>query len=824
MRKKHRKHVSFFTVLFLLLICVSAWSVNVDYGAIHPGQTRSGEINGICISETGIDQEAPMPPIIELPGVSENYYVEFPALVFESCSKESVSGKLCMTFEGIWHNLAPQPVSYSVSAEVMRRKGEDAPIFEVTDINTSSTLSLGVGTTATFSLTVEAPEPVVDKYSELIVLHLFSQDVTNLWKPYLMCASNGYLDVSDEKQITYKYSYTNYTMAAAPGTSPEDFLPKRETLGYHNGVWERDLTEAFEYALVNALEPVKSRHYESYGFFNFTDWAVAGMPDTWYREWPESARTEEESRLEFSIYRNHPLTRLLSGMGQYKVRTLPPVPSEGAVINELKQTMLLLSDELPFYPLICNRPLEHRPQARWDRPNPAWFPHMQIERPGAEIIASYIELAQFNAMTDEEHFRFLHNVILPHYLIFNESFRMNGRLSSPANAGDYELSVTGNPPSQREDWSYVIGIEAFARVGSGENIEYIQLVLPKEPGSTLTIKPGQPSPGGLKYDHASGEPWHYVHVSEWLELSGADIWSFLYIAVASRDAAVVEQIVSFIKDIYATQKFFREDGSFANEPGSYGWLYQYYIKALNEMEIFLAEDFIQAGDSLYTTIIDCLEMWNAIPFSNGRHTNLNRGGAYGPYPRQEDLDCLKQFAPEETELINKFENIICQEENRTPGSMVDNWSFKIDGWGYSMLRGPGSWDNRMETLLSSKNLLYNPGDHVSWDCLGFCLYSHGVIMTPRYGYYWIGYPDFLLNCGRIDSPTTETSTQEIWGDFLHFDDNSIMPSAIAYTDMCGPYSTDPGIARQERWCIQLPEYLFDAYFFKTRDETSHLFQ
>lgn len=67
-----------------------------------------------------------------------------------------------------------------------------------------------------------------------------------------------------------------------------------------------------------------------------------------------------------------------------------------------------------------------------------------------------------------------------------------------------------------------------------------------------------------------------------------------------------------------------------------------------------------------------------------------------------------------------------------------------------MLRGPGSWDRRMETLLASKHLKYNPGDHVSRDCLGICLFAHGAIMTPRYGYHWVNDWDFVVNRLRLD--------------------------------------------------------------------------
>lgn len=164
--------------------------------------------------------------------------------------------------------------------------------------------------------------------------------------------------------------------------------------------------------------------------------------------------------------------------------------------------------------------------------------------------------------------------------------------------------------------------------------------------------------------------------------------------------------------------------------------------------------------------------------------------------------------------------MIQQEEKRRPGSRVDNWSWKINGWGSARLRGPGAWDRRMETLLSSKHLLRAPGDHVSHDCLGLCLFAHGANLSPRYGYDWRGYPDFLLNRGRID----DLKDAAVWGDFLPFDGHPEIPSAAAYTDRCGKESDKPGPARQERWCVQFPEYLFDAYLMKPRDGREPLLQ
>ena len=58
---------------------------------------------------------------------------------------------------------------------------------------------------------------------------------------------------------------------------------------------------------------------------------------------------------------------------------------------------------------------------------------------------------------------------------------------------------------------------------------------------------------------------------EWIEIEGTDIWPFLCRG-SFGDEAVIEQCAQYIDVIWATQDIFRRDGSFANEPGSYGWV------------------------------------------------------------------------------------------------------------------------------------------------------------------------------------------------------------------------------------------------------------
>lgn len=221
--------------------------------------------------------------------------------------------------------------------------------------------------------------------------------------------------------------------------------------------------------------------------------------------------------------------------------------------------------------------------------------------------------------------------------------------------------------------------------------------------------------------------------------------------------------------LYSTQNFFRDDGSFGNEPGSYGWS-AYEFMDLYQQIIGYLGGAVNFSPSVVQRMLNALVMWNDFPFSDGIHPMLNGGGSVNQLGRYggdtdpldpESLRLLREIFPAETNLISRYQNIIQQEVTRRPGSFVGNRSFKVDGWGYAMLRGPGTWDARMETLLSSKKLESNPGGYVSNDSLGVCLFAHGALMTPRYGYNWIGYPALLLNRVMIDR-----QDPAIWGDFL----------------------------------------------------------
>jgi len=254
-------------------------------------------------------------------------------------------------------------------------------------------------------------------------------------------------------------------------------------------------------------------------------------------------------------------------------------------------------------------------------------------------------------------------------------------------------------------------------------------------------------------------------------------------SAASRDPAIIDETIGMIGDIYDRQKIFLEDGSFRNEPGSYGNMSYIFPEALLNVQHLLGRDALTAIPArVWSKMHNCLIYASDFVFSNGLHPHLNGGGCMnqlGPYCGLDGLvDMLEELFPEDRENIDLYRRISEQVQNRMPGDSIDNRNFVVDGWGYAMLRSEnGSWDRGMETLLSSKYLMNDPGDHVSHDSLGLVIYGLGAILTPRYGYSWIAYHPPFLNQVMVD----DDRENGYYGSFWHFDGRKELPSAVAHT-------------------------------------------
>ena len=451
---------------------------------------------------------------------------------------------------------------------------------------------------------------------------------------------------------------------------------------------------------------------------------------------------------------------------------------------------------------------------RWDWARPqcmpqyAWVDFVS----GMPALLAHVRTAQEGMIDDNEQFKILHNFVLPIFNSYWDELRATAIVAEDVNAGDVKLPIsrpfygdTGSPTNGFFTFPF-----AYIKVGG----DLYHIVLANSATKLLLREPlRKPYPKGTLVSS-----WAF---SEEIELEGRDIISPMALAAASRDPAVIDEAIGMMGEIYDRQKIFLEDGSFRNEPGSYGNSSYVFPEALLNVERLLGREALTAIPAgVWRKMYNCLIYASDFVFSNGLHPHLNGGGCMNqlrPYCGLDGLvDMLEGLFPEDRESIDLYRRISGQVQNRIPGDIIDNRNFVVNGWGYAMLRSKnGSWDRGMETLLSSKHLLSDPGDHVSRDCLGVVVYGLGAILTPRYGYSWIGFHPPFLNQVMAD----DNRENRYYGSFWHFDGREELPSAVAHTGDGLDCSELP--FRRSRWNIQFPEYLFDAYFIDANDGSAH---
>jgi len=467
-----------------------------------------------------------------------------------------------------------------------------------------------------------------------------------------------------------------------------------------------------------------------------------------------------------------------------------------------KDYVTRLSENMVFYPIT----------RRWDWARPEYMPRFGHVDPlkGMSALAPTVRIAQEQMLDDNEQFKILHNLVLPIFNSWWDELRAIAVLIEDVNEGDVDLHISrpfhGATGCSTNGFYYFhphyikVGGDLHRMGGySDRTITLREPVTKLYPRGTMVTS------------------WGFI---EEIELECKEIMSLIAVAAASRDPAVIGEAIGILGEIYNKQKIFLEDGSFKNEPGSYGGSTKNYSEALLKVQRLLGEDALavistEAMRKIHNSIIFALEF----PFSNGCVPMLNGGGGLNQLNRgfHGDVRILEELFPEDIENIALYKRIVEQEQNRVPGDVIDNHNFVIHGWGYAMLRSEnGSWDRGMETLLSSKHLLSDPGDHVSPDGLGVVIYGLGAILTPRYGYSWVGFVPPCLNQVMVDD---DREGNRYYGSFWHFDGREELPSAVAHTgdgNDCSELDFD-----MSRWCIQLPEYLFDAYFIGAKDVNEH---
>jgi hypothetical protein len=717
-------------------------------------------------------------PGLAVPGLAEPHqldsYEHAPARIVHNRDIAVLpDGRVEMGFHGTFYSLSQGNEIYFADGYVQPRPNENTAKFEIVSME-PSVFHLPPGGEQDFVLIVRSSESVPDDYSELVVVWLQGAPSGPARKPYLFTTAVNYIELPPQPHglmaSAFSLAAWESRKISVDVTDPaEMFIPDRNDLGFDKGRYSRDLPQFFTDQFVRGYLPSVEAIFRNRG------WDYNHHSDThgvvsWGRIWSE---------VMCSLY----------------WRDIPA---------QAEAYVKRLSENMVFYPVTI----------RWDWARPQYMPPFAWVDfvNGVPALLAHVRVAQEGMIDDTEQFQILHNLVLPIFNSYWDELRTTAIVAEDVNAGDTKLPISR--PFYGDTGSPTNGFYTFplAYIKVGGDLYHIKWA------STATKLLLQEP---LRKAYPKGTLISSWAFSEEIELEGRDIISPIALAAASRDPAVIDEAIAILGEIYSRQKIFLEDGSFRNEPGSYGNVSYLYPEALLNVERLLGREALGGiSEDAWRKIHEYLVHASDFVFSNGLHPQLNGGGALnqlGPYCGLAGLvDMLEALFPEDRENIDLYRRISGQMQNRVPGDIIDNRNFVVNGWGYAMLRSEGSWDRRMETLLSSKHLLSDPGDHVSRDCLGTVIYGLGAILTPRYGYNWVGYLPPFLNQVMVDD---DREGNRYYGAFWHFDGRKELPSAVAHTgdgDDCSTLDYD-----MSRWCIQFPEYLFDTYFVQAKDPNVH---
>lgn len=684
-------------------------------------------------------------------------------------------GRVEMTIHGTFYSLSQGNEIYFADGSFQPRPGSDHAKFEIVSIE-PEVFHLPSEGEQDFALIVRSTEPVSAEYSEMAVVWLQGVPSAPSRKPYLFTTARTYIKLPTIAQEwapgTTGGIFPGIGNFMSLGTMPtitddaEALIPDRYDLGFERGRYKLDIGQFFQQQLQDHRLPSMEQAWPT-----MEQWRGSQSP-TMGQIWSQIVVTPYE--------------------------TLDLKQGE-AFIHRLAETLV-------FCPVAL----------RWDWARPAYLPAFDILdyfMRNVPALTPHIRCAQEGLVDDTEQFKILHNLVLPVFTSFWDQLRVQAVLIQDANEGD--TSIVIDRPLYGKTGSSTNGFSSRYLLIDGDPYR------PRWPEDEHRMGIVQP----LRKSYPKGTLVTSWSFAEDIELEAIDLNCLLWVAGASRDEAVVDQILSMTGEILNKQKIFWPDGSFRNEPGSYGhdsWQYPNSLVSFRRLyddravEVISSEALDKMRGYLITTC--------RFAFSNGKTPMLNGGGGLNQLDRsycgnQHLLYMLETLFPEEQAVIERYRRVFAQEESRVPRDIIDNENFVVHGYGYAMLRSENRvWDRRMETLLSSKHLLQDPGDHVSRDGLSIVVYGLGGILTPRYGYSWVGYLPPFLNQVMIDEKW-RNNENGYYGSFWHFDGREELPSAVAHVgdgNDCSTLDQD-----MSRWCIQFPEYLFDAYFVQAKDPNVH---
>jgi len=747
-------------------------TMQIRFTSLYPGDnSEDGLVDGhpVISSITLINY-----PGFVVPGMAEPHHLDSyehaPArLVHSREISELADGRIEMDIHGTFYSLSQGNEIYFANGHVRLKPGADIVRFEVVSFE-PEVFHLSPEGEQDFILTVRSTEPVDSTYSEMIVVWLQGTPSSPARKPYFFTTATGYIDLPPfkHKELPWRNGpfidvvrYASRQFKRDIEDTPEMLIPDREDLGLVNGRYNRNIQQFIsDQFLLGKLPSVESQFMDLGWDYENHSWF------SWGHIWSQILAT-----------------------GYWKDN-----------IGNNVECVERLAENMVFYPVV----------RRWDWAEPEYFPPLYNVPmvKGLPALAVHIRNAQERLVSDTDQFKVLHNLILPIYNSYWDEVRATAVLTEDANEGDLDLHI--DRPFYGDTGGHIDGFASRSIKIAGDPYRILGY-------GTDTITLIEP----LVKSYSKGAlVTSWVFSDEEIELESRDIVSLIAIGAASRDRAIVDECIHSISEILEKQKIYLEDGSFRNEPGSYGGSTKGYIESLITAKHLLGLDILaNASDTLRNKIYNAIIYALEFAFSNESTPHLNRGGSLNQLGRAYHIDVrmLEELFPEDIENIALYKHIVEQEENRVPGDIIDNHNFMIPGLGYAMLRSEGgSWDRGMETLFASKHLLSAPGDHVSHDCLGIVVYGLGAILTPRYGLSWVGYCPPFLNQIMIDK---QRNSNDYYGSFWHYDGRDELPSVVAHTgdgEDCSELDFN-----MSRWCIQFPEYLFDAYFIQAKDANEH---
>ncbi|MHC4678776.1 MAG: hypothetical protein ACYTEK_08765 [Planctomycetota bacterium] len=718
-------------------------------------------------------------PGLSVPAIAESHHLDSyehpPArLVHDRGIQRLPDGRVEIKFYGTFYSLSQGNEIYFTQGHVRPKPGENTTRFEIVSIE-PEVFHLWPEGEQDFVLTVRSKEPLPEDYSELVVVWLQGTPSCPARKPYLFTTGQKYFALPPYKYpefdwsnlaLLYNVHYVSRNVNVDMTDPPDAFIPDRVNLGFYEGRYSQSLGDFFRDQFAAGKLPSVEQIFAQRGWDNNRIGSHGQM--TWGKVWIEI-------------------------MGSLYWRDIPV---------QAKAVVQRISENMVFYPI----------SLRWDWARPYYlptnFPFFDTVG-GKHTLAAHVRTAQEGLIDEDEQFRILHNLALPILNSYWDELRVTGTLAQDANEGDTSIyfdrpfyGKTGSP------------IDGFDTLGTG----YVKIGGEPQPrtqiGGNNEIRLATP----LSKAYPKGTPVSSWAYREDLELEGRNLKSLVTIAAASRDSAVIDEVTHNISEILEKQHVFLSDGSFRNQPGSYGTGNDYYHTPIMLRRLFGERAVAEISSEVWQKLHNGLIYTCQFPFSNGMIPSLTATGSNNQLSRSYfyGLELLGELFPEDLENLMRYRRVAEQEASRIPGEQIDNENFVIHGWGYAMLRSEnGSWDRGMETLLASKFLVSDPGDKVSNDCLGIVVYGLGTILTPRYGSSWIGHNPPFLNQPMID----DDCENRYYGSFWHFDGRNQLPCAVAHTgdgNNCSNLDFN-----MSRWCIQFPEYLFDAYFVEAKDTNEH---